>query len=85
MRLLAMSKHGLSGMLVPRGAPGLRFAQPISKIGHRLCQNNEIIFENCRVPEENVFAEGNGDLIVAKDFTRWKAEWNKSRAEHRFC
>jgi nitroalkane oxidase len=62
-------KHGLSGMLVPRGAPGLRFEQPISKIGHRLCQNNEIVFENCRVPEENVFAQGNGDLIIAKDFT----------------
>jgi nitroalkane oxidase len=62
-------KHGLSGMLVPRGAPGLRFEQPISKIGHRLCQNNEIVFENCRVPKENVFAQGNGDLIVAKDFT----------------
>ena len=62
-------KHGLSGMIVPRGAPGLRFEKPIDKIGHRLCQNNEMIFENCRVPEENVFAQGNGDLIVAKDFT----------------
>src|SRR5271154_5792728 len=62
-------KHGLSGMLVPRGAPGVRYEQPISKIGHRLCQNNTIVFENCRVPQENVFAEGNGDLIIAKDFT----------------
>ena len=39
-------KHGLSGMLVPRGAPGVRYEQPISKIGHRLCQNNTIVFEN---------------------------------------
>jgi alkylation response protein AidB-like acyl-CoA dehydrogenase len=62
-------KHGLSGMIVPRGTPGMSFGQPISKIGHRLCQNNDITFENCRVPEENVFAQGNGDLIVAKDFT----------------
>jgi alkylation response protein AidB-like acyl-CoA dehydrogenase len=62
-------KHGLSGMLVPRGAPGVRYEQPISKIVHRLCQNNTIVFENCRVPQENVFAEGNGDLIIAKDFT----------------
>lgn len=62
-------KHGLSGMLVPRGTPGLRYEQPISKIGHRLCQNNTMVFENCRVPEENVFAQGDGDLIIAKDFT----------------
>jgi alkylation response protein AidB-like acyl-CoA dehydrogenase len=45
-------KQGLSGMLVPRGARGMRFERPISKIGHRLCQNNDIVFENCRVPEE---------------------------------
>jgi len=62
-------KHGLSGMIVPRGAKGVTYDQPISKIGHRLCQNNIINFENCRVPEENLFAHGNGDLIIAKDFT----------------
>jgi alkylation response protein AidB-like acyl-CoA dehydrogenase len=62
-------KQGLSGMLVPRGTPGVRYEQPISKIGHRLCQNNTMVFENCRVPEENVFAQGDGDLIIAKDFT----------------
>ena len=62
-------KSGLSGMLVPRGAPGLSFEQPISKIGHRTCQNNSLVFENCRVPEENVFAIGDGDLIISKAFT----------------
>jgi nitroalkane oxidase len=62
-------KSGLSGMLVPRGAPGLSFEQPISKIGHRTCQNNSIVFEDCRVPEENVFAVGDGDLIISKAFT----------------
>jgi alkylation response protein AidB-like acyl-CoA dehydrogenase len=56
-------------MIVPRGTPGITYEQPISKIGHRLCQNNTIQFTDCRVPEENIFAEGNGDLIIAKDFT----------------
>jgi nitroalkane oxidase len=62
-------KSGLSGMLVPRGAPGLSFEQPISKLGHRTCQNNSIVFKECRVPEENVFAVGDGDLIISKAFT----------------
>lgn len=62
-------KHGLSGMIVPRGTKGVSYQQPISKIGHRLCQNNTIEFTDCRVSEENLFAEGNGDLIIAKDFT----------------
>jgi alkylation response protein AidB-like acyl-CoA dehydrogenase len=54
---------------VPRGSPGLSFEQPISKLGHRLCQNNSIIFDNVRVPEENLFAMGDGDLIISKAFT----------------
>lgn len=62
-------KEGLSGMLVPRGTPGLSFEQPINKLGHRLCQNNSIVFDNVWVPEENLFALGNGDLIISKAFT----------------
>ena len=62
-------KEGLSAILVPREAGGVTYEQPISKIGHRLCQNNAMTFENCRVSEENLFAEGNGDLIISKAFT----------------
>ena len=62
-------KSGLSAILVPRGAPGVTYKQPISKLGHRLCQNNSIVFKNCRVPEENAFAVGDGDLVINKAFT----------------
>jgi alkylation response protein AidB-like acyl-CoA dehydrogenase len=50
-----------------RGRHAFRAAD--RKIGHQLCQNNDIVFENCRVPEENVFALGNGDLIISKAST----------------
>jgi alkylation response protein AidB-like acyl-CoA dehydrogenase len=62
-------KTGLSAIVVPRGTPGVTYKQPISKLGHRLCQNNSIVFEDCRVPEENAFAIGNGDLVISKAFT----------------
>ena len=62
-------KDGLGAILVPRGTPGVTYEQPIDKIGHRLNQNNTIVYDNCRVPEENLFAEGNGDLIISKAFT----------------
>ena len=62
-------KTGLSAIIVPRGAPGVTYKQPISKLGHRLCQNNSIVFEDCRVPEENAFAIGDGDLVISKAFT----------------
>lgn len=65
----AGGKSGLSAIIVPRGTPGVIYEPPISKLGHRLCQNNSIVFENCRVPEENGFAIGDGDLVINKAFT----------------
>jgi alkylation response protein AidB-like acyl-CoA dehydrogenase len=60
---------GLSAIIVPRGTAGVSYGQPISKIAHRLCQNNSVVFEDCRVPEENIFALGAGDLVISKAFT----------------
>jgi nitroalkane oxidase len=62
-------KSGLSAILVPRGTLGVTYKQPISKLGHRLCQNNSIVFEDCRVPAANAFAIGDGDLVISKAFT----------------
>jgi alkylation response protein AidB-like acyl-CoA dehydrogenase len=62
-------REGLSVILVPRGTPGMRFEPNIDKMGHRLNQNVHMVFENCRVPEENAFALGNGDLVISKAFT----------------
>ena len=62
-------KGGLSAILVPRGTPGVTYEPVIDKMGQRLNQNCDIRFNDARVPEENVFAVGNGDLIISKDFT----------------
>jgi alkylation response protein AidB-like acyl-CoA dehydrogenase len=65
----AGGKHGLSVIMVPRDTPGVRYETPVDKMGQRLNQNNDIAFENCRVPAENAFAVGNGDLVISKAFT----------------
>ena len=65
----AGGKSGLSAIMVARGTPGVRYETPVDKMGQRLNQNNDIVFENCRVPAENLFAPGDGDLIISKDFT----------------
>ncbi|HIF09196.1 MAG TPA: acyl-CoA dehydrogenase [Sneathiellales bacterium] len=62
-------REGLSYILIPRGTKGITYKQPIDKMAHRLDQNNQIEYEDCRVPEENVFAVGDGDLVIAKAFT----------------
>ncbi|UNK40927.1 acyl-CoA/acyl-ACP dehydrogenase (plasmid) [Shinella sp. H4-D48] len=61
--------EGLSAIIVPRGTPGVQYEEPISKLGHRICQNNSIIFSDCRIPEENAFAIGQGDLAISRAFT----------------
>jgi alkylation response protein AidB-like acyl-CoA dehydrogenase len=62
-------KQGLSAIMVPRGTVGIRYESVIDKMGQRVNQNNDIVFENCRVPAENAFAIGNGDLVISKAFT----------------
>ncbi|WP_103380062.1 acyl-CoA dehydrogenase family protein [Pseudonocardia dioxanivorans] len=63
--------HALSAVVVDRGTPGLEY-EVIDKIGLRTCQNVTMRFDDVRVPEENLFAEGNGDLVVNRAFT-WSA------------
>jgi alkylation response protein AidB-like acyl-CoA dehydrogenase len=61
--------RGLSAIIVPRGTPGVTYERPIAKLGHRLCQNNSVVFTDVRVAEENAFAIGDGDLVINKAFT----------------
>ena len=64
----AGGKDGLSGVLVERGTPGVEY-EVIDKSAHRTCQNVTMTFRNARVPEQNLFAEGDGDLLVNRAFT----------------
>jgi nitroalkane oxidase len=59
----------LSCILVPRGTPGVTYEPCIDKMGQRLNQNADIRFNDVRIPEENVFAVGDGDLVISKAFT----------------
>ena len=55
--------------MVERGTPGVSY-KLISKIGHRLTPNAEIIFDNARVPAANLVegTRGNGDLLINRNF-----------------
>ncbi len=60
--------RALSAIMVDRGTPGITY-EVIDKIAHRTCQNVTMTFRNVRVPAENLFAEGNGDLLINRNFT----------------
>jgi isovaleryl-CoA dehydrogenase len=57
--------HGISAFIVKKGYPGFRVAQKLEKMGYRGSQTAELVFEDCRVPVENlVGVENRGVAIV---------------------
>lgn len=61
----------LSAFIVPRGTPGYVTTGILNTMGHRTTVQPELLFEDCRIPEDNVLpgTEGNGDLCITKAFT----------------
>jgi len=49
--------EGISAFLVEDGTPGLLFGKREEKIGMRGSVTTDVIFENCRVPQENRLGE----------------------------
>jgi butyryl-CoA dehydrogenase len=52
-------KQGTTMFLVPRDTPGFRSGKVFNKSGWRFYQNTELIFENARIPDENVVGSVN--------------------------
>lgn len=56
---------GISAFIVEKGTPGFYFGKKERKMGLRSSPTLELIFENCRVPKENLLgAEGEGFKIA---------------------
>ena len=50
--------QGTSSFLVPRDTPGLTIARCNETLGCRFMNNGELVFEDCRVPEDHLLVEG---------------------------
>jgi len=63
--------EGLSVFIVPRGTKGFRVEGILDKLGHRLTVQPRLIFENCRIPQENLIegTKDNGDMAITRAFT----------------
>jgi butyryl-CoA dehydrogenase len=58
-------KRGISAFLVPTGTPGYLVARLEDKVGQHASDTAQIVFENCRVPAENLIGdEGQGYRIA---------------------
>jgi isovaleryl-CoA dehydrogenase len=56
--------RGISAFIVEKGTPGFRVAQKLEKMGFRGSQTAELVFENCRVPAENLVGQENDGVAV---------------------
>ena len=59
--------RGASAFIVEKGTPGFEFGKKEHKLGIRASSTRELIFENCRIPKENLIArEGMGFMVAMK-------------------
>jgi len=59
-------KHkGISAFIVEKGTPGFTFGKKEHKLGIRASATYELVFENCRIPKENLLGqEGMGFKLI---------------------
>lgn len=48
------AQHGISAFLIEKGTPGFRTGKKEDKLGLRASATGEVIFQNCRLPEESL-------------------------------
>lgn len=63
----ARGARGASAFIVEKGTPGFTFGKKENKMGIRASSTTELIFNNCRIPKENLIArEGMGFIVAMK-------------------
>jgi len=66
-------KKKISNFIVPTGVGGYNFGQKYKKIGRRASETRELIFDDCRVPKENVLGnpeKGFAQFLMALQTSR---------------
>lgn len=59
--------QGASAFIVEKGTPGFTFGKKENKMGIRASATTELIFDNCRIPRDNLIGkEGAGFLVAMK-------------------
>ncbi len=59
--------RGASAFIVEEGTPGLEFGKKEDKMGIRASATCEVVFQDCRIPKENLIGkEGQGFMVAMK-------------------
>ena len=57
--------RGASAFIVEKGTPGFSFGKKENKMGIRASSTRELLFEDCRIPKENIISKQGMGFIVA--------------------
>lgn len=57
--------RGATAFIVEKGTPGFSFGKKENKMGIRASVTRELIFENCRIPKDNIISKLGMGFIVA--------------------
>jgi acyl-CoA dehydrogenase len=60
----ARGSRGLSMFIVEKGTPGFRVGRTLKKTGWLCSDTAELVFEDCRIPAENLLGEENGGFYA---------------------
>ena len=60
----AKPQHSITAFLIEKGMPGFRTAQKLDKLGMRGSNTCELIFEDCKVPAQNILGQLNKGVYV---------------------
>ena len=57
--------RGMTAFVVEKGTPGFTSGKKEDKLGMRASETAELVFDNCRVPEENILGNVGGGFVQA--------------------
>jgi alkylation response protein AidB-like acyl-CoA dehydrogenase len=60
-----LDSRGITAFIVERGTPGFKAGKKENKLGMRASETAELIFEDCRIPKENVLGNVGDGFIQA--------------------
>ncbi|MEJ2284851.1 MAG: acyl-CoA dehydrogenase family protein [Desulfobacterales bacterium] len=76
------ARGGFTAFIIEKDFPGLSVSPPDSKMGLKGSHTNELVFRNCRVPEENVIG---GTSMVGQGFKTAMRVLDKGRLTMGAC
>jgi alkylation response protein AidB-like acyl-CoA dehydrogenase len=66
--------RGASAFIVEKGTPGFQFGKKEKKMGIRASSTRELIFDNCKIPKDNIIGrEGLGFIIAMRTLDNARA------------